>query len=265
MNKIWTLMQKEWADVFRNRYVLYIVLLLPVIMIGIPLLVLGLGANPDMISGMSNDEIPAAILAQPGYENLSQEEAMQAFLGQQFNLFFLILPLAIPMTIATYSIVGEKRERSLEPLLAAPITTTQLLTAKALAAALTGVAGTWLGAFIYTIAIQFMIASLAVRGLIVSGAFLVAVLVVTPLLTILATTVGLIVSSRVNDPRAAEQLGMVVIVPILGLFFGQIAGLITFNVATALVVAAILLVVDVVLLQIAVRLFNRETILTRWK
>ena len=257
MNKIITLVQKEWADVFRHRYVLFMVLFMPVLLTVIPVIVLGLGASPDIISGMP-DQVPPAVLERPPYNTLTTEEAMQAFIGQQFNLFFLIVPLAIPMTIATYSIVGEKRERSLEPLLATPISTAQLLAAKSIAAAAPGAIGVWLSAAIYAAALQFIVPSAAVRGILLSASFLVSVLIIAPLLTVLATTVGLSISSRVNDPRVAEQLGMVVIV-------GQIAGVVIFDVTVSLIFAAVLVVVDAALLALAVRLFSRETILTRWK
>ena len=53
------------------------------------------------------------------------------------------MPLMVPVTIAAYSIVGEKITRSLEPLLATPVTTTELLLGKGLAAALPGVGTAW--------------------------------------------------------------------------------------------------------------------------
>jgi ABC-2 type transport system permease protein len=73
------------------------------------------------------------------------------------------------------------------------------------------------------------------------------------------------VSSRVNDPRAAEQLSMVVIVPVLAVFFGQIAGLFIINRQFVLVAALVLLALDAFLVSLAVRVFQREVILTRWK
>ena len=263
-NKIVTLMLKEWADVFRHRYVLFIVGLMPVIMVALPIIMLTVGSNPANLSG-GNSELPASILSQPGFQGLTTAEALQAFLGMQFNVYFLILPLAIPMTIATYSIVGEKRDRSLEPLLAAPITTSQLLAGKSIAAAAPGIIAAWLSAIVYAIALQFVVQSAAVRALLLSGPFLTSVLVIAPLLTVLATTVGLSVSSRVNDPRVAEQLGMIVIVPVLGLVFAQIAGIVAYDMSTVLISAAVLVVADLILLYVAVRLFQRETILTRWK
>jgi ABC-2 type transport system permease protein len=95
--------------------------------------------------------------------------------------------------------------------------------------------------------------------------WLLAVLVIGPLMALLSVTVSLIVSSRVNDPRVAEQISMVVIIPVLGLFFGQIAGLFVINQQIILLVMAGLLVVDAFMVYLSVRLFQRETILTRWK
>ncbi len=264
MNRIVTLIGKEWADVFHNRYVITLIIILPLIMTGLPILTLGLGLNADMISGMSS-KVPPQIMQREPYASMSEDEAMQVFLGQQFNLFFMILPLAIPMTIATYSIVGEKRDRSLEPLLATPISTVELLAAKSLAAAGPGLVTVWGAGMLYTLAIRFMLPGQVVRDAILSPAFYLMILLITPLLTILATTIGLMVSSRVNDPRTAEQMGLIVLLPILGLLFAQIAGVITFDISVALLVAGVLAVADVILLQFAARLFSRETILTRWK
>jgi ABC-2 type transport system permease protein len=73
------------------------------------------------------------------------------------------------------------------------------------------------------------------------------------------------VSSRVNDPRVAEQVSMVVILPVLAGFFGQVAGLFVLNKQIISVVALVMLVLDLLLLYLTTRVFQREQILTRWK
>jgi len=93
----------------------------------------------------------------------------------------------------------------------------------------------------------------------------IAIIVVGPLLAILAVNFSLMVSSRVNEPRVAEQLSALVILPVLALFFAQIAGLIIVNRQIVLLLCLILLILDIVMVYLAVRLFHRETILTRWK
>jgi ABC-2 type transport system permease protein len=85
------------------------------------------------------------------------------------------------------------------------------------------------------------------------------------LMAFLAIMVSIIVSSRVNDPRVAEQVSMVVIVPVLAIFFGQMSGLFIVNRQFILLIAAILIGIDIIMAYLAVHLFQREVILTRWK
>ena len=73
------------------------------------------------------------------------------------------------------------------------------------------------------------------------------------------------VSSRVNDPSAAEQLGMVIILPVMALMFGQLAGVVFLGVELALAMAGGLVLLDIAMVYFGARLFQRETILTRWK
>ena len=48
-------------------------------------------------------------------------------------MYFLLLPAIIPLAIAVYSIVGEKEQTTLEPLLATPVSDVELFLGKALA------------------------------------------------------------------------------------------------------------------------------------
>jgi ABC-2 type transport system permease protein len=92
-----------------------------------------------------------------------------------------------------------------------------------------------------------------------------AIVVVGPLLAVAAVSIAIMVSSRANDPRVAEQISMLVILPLLFLFFAQISGLIFINETMILWMAIGVTVLDVGLLAFATQLFQREAILTRWK
>ena len=61
---------------------------------------------------------------------------------------FVILATVLPSTIAAYSIVGEKVEKTLEPLLATPTTDNEILLGKSIAAFIPPILSTWLGASI---------------------------------------------------------------------------------------------------------------------
>jgi ABC-2 type transport system permease protein len=263
MKKIFTIVEKEWADVFRHRLVLFTVLLLPVMMIVLPVSMIAISSNEAIAKQMS--DLPPGYVERLNMPGMSMQSVMQAFIGQMFNLLFLIVPLAIPITIAAYSVVGEKNDGSLEPLLATPISTSELLASKSIAAAAPGVIGAWIASIVYAVLLLFLVPDLKLRGLLLSAQWLFSILILVPLLTVLASTTGLIISSRVNDARVAEQLGALIVLPIVGLLIAQMAGLIMFDLTVAAIGAVILLVIDYLLLMLAVRLFNRETILTRWK
>jgi ABC-2 type transport system permease protein len=95
--------------------------------------------------------------------------------------------------------------------------------------------------------------------------WLLAIGVVGPLMAVAAICVSLMVSARVSDPRVAEQVSMVIMLPLLATFFGQIAGVILVNFQFLLLAAAVLTLANVGLVYLGVKLFQRETILTRWK
>ena len=89
--------------------------------------------------------------------------------------------------------------------------------------------------------------------------------VICPLVAILGLSLGVIVSSRVNDPRTAQQIGGLAILPIIGLFTGQMQGFFSLRLPVVVIAALALAVIDVIVLGLGVALFDRETILVRWK
>jgi len=177
----------------------------------------------------------------------------------------MLVPVIIPATIAAYSIVGEKTTRSLEPLLATPITTVELLVGKCLAAVIPAIVATYSAYLLFALGSWIIVTNKTLLAMLLDARWLVAIFVVGPLLALLAVTFGMMVSSRVNDPRAAEQISMVIIVPVLGGFFGQLAGLFVLDIRAISGVAVVMLAVDALMVYFAARVFQRESILTRWR
>jgi ABC-2 type transport system permease protein len=63
----------------------------------------------------------------------------------------------------------------------------------------------------------------------------------------------------------AEQVSAILILPVLLVLFSQLAGFITINVPSVLIASVVLIAADVALIMAGTKLFQRETILTRWK
>ena len=262
MNRIYQIVRKDWAEVFKNRFVLGTVAFLPLLAAVLPLGILYfVGSSSDIADDL--EDIPQSFMVV--CDNLTGLECMQYFLISQFILLFMIIPLAIPITIASYSIIGEKTTRTLEPLLATPITTAELLGGKSAAAVIPGVLATWIAYVILVIGAALMGVGPGVMDSLLDPFWLIAVFIVGPLLAMTGVSVAVMVSSRATDPRAAEQVSMLVFLPVLMVFFAQMAGLILIDARIVLLIALALIVIDVALMAAAIRLFQRETILTRWK
>jgi ABC-2 type transport system permease protein len=263
MEKVWVVVRKEWAEVFRNRFVLFAVAFLPLLFTALPLGILYQTGSSGDLGGISGSDMPPQFTQL--CDGLSGGACMQYYLITQFILLFMLLPVIIPVTIASYSIVGEKSTRTLEPVLATPITTLELLAGKALAAVIPAVIATWGGFLLFSVGSRLITGGSGVTARLADPLWLTAIFVVGPLLAIAAVCIGVMVSSRVNDPRVAEQISMVFVLPLIGLFLGQATGLILVNETLILWMAIGLVFVDGGLLYFATQLFQRETILTRWR
>jgi ABC-2 type transport system permease protein len=176
-----------------------------------------------------------------------------------------MLPGVIPTLIAAYSIIGEKKTKSLEPLLATPISTLELFFGKVMAAVIPTVGVTW-GAFvIFCIIVDVGTYDLFGYLLMPNLTWLLAIFVVAPLFAVLSVIASTIVSSRMKDIRSAEQVSAFFIIPIMILFIGPFTGLFIIDVMVILLLALLFVAIDVLLLFIGVGLFDRENILIKWK
>jgi ABC-2 type transport system permease protein len=263
MQRIRTIIDKEWAEVFKNRYVLFTVALLPLLFAALPLGLLAAMRPTGGPAAGDVTDLPPSVLEACGA--LLPMECMQVYIVNQFLILYMLMPLFIPIAIAAYSIVGEKTTRSLEPLLATPISTLELLAGKGLAAIIPAIVATWGAFLVFLIGTVVIGVSPAVVANLFSPVWWTSVIVVGPLLSGIAVSLAVIVSSRVTDPRAAEQISATLIVPILAVFFGQLAGVIILNVQFMLIAIGVLIAANAGLLAVGTRLFQRETILTKWK
>lgn len=267
-HRVRTVLNKEWLELRTNRS-LMATLIIPLIMfLIIPLFTAFLLPTflGDALTGDPDIEEVVGLLLEtfPGFATLSTLEQFQVYMLRQFLALFLLSPIIGAMSIATYSIIGEKTTRSLEALLASPIRTDELLLAKSLAAALPPILITWL-VFLIFAAIIFFMGGINVFVYTLDSAAWGLMGLIAPLVALLGLGLGVIVSSRANDPRTAQQIGGVVVLPIVALLVGQSTGIFLLGLPIVIIAAVVLFLIDLALLGIGVSLFNRESILTKWK
>lgn len=236
------LMHKEWEEAFKNKMVLIGIVVLPLFFLGFAIFML------VQAKGLSPDAPPEA----------------KFILLNQTMFYFLLLPLIIPLSIAVYAIVGEKEQRSLEPLLATPLTDLELFIGKVLAAAVPGVVISWLFFGIFLGIARFLVTP-ELLGAVLSPPWLLAIFILSPLVAIFTVTVSMAISSRMSDTRAAYQLSSFAVLPVIIPIFvyGLKSALLSLRMIG--LEAGIVALVDVGMVILAAKLFRREQILVRWK
>jgi ABC-2 type transport system permease protein len=170
----------------------------------------------------------------------------------------------IPTTIVSYSIVGEKVSRSLEPLLSTPTTDGEILVGKGLAAFIPTVFGMWAGPVLFQVLID-----LEARGALgylyfPNRGMAILRFVLMPLAAFLAIEASVVISSHVTGIRSAQQYASLIFLPLMFLYIASEIVL-TLNAVTLLYMALGLAVVVFALFVANLRTFHAEQILTRWK
>ncbi len=266
MSPVLVILQKEWADLRRHRLLLLSMVVPAVVFLLLPFALVILIPLIDP-SGWNDRNVQrmAELLgrAEPDLRRVDPLLVFHIYIFRQFILMFLLIPILGALSIATYSIVGEKQNRTLEPLLATPIRTTELLWGKSLAAALPATLLTWITFGLYVLLMRAL-SPAGVLAHVVNPVGLSLIFLIGPLVAVLSLGLGVIVSSRAKDLRTAQQIGVLLILPIMALFIMQMRGFFLLSAQWVWLGAAVLLALDVIVLKIGARLFQRETILTRW-
>ncbi|MGQ9700530.1 MAG: ABC transporter permease [Candidatus Bipolaricaulaceae bacterium] len=229
---------KEWFELFRIKMVVYSCLFMPLFMGGLA-----------------------------GYMVWQGRALPPEAQGALFNaalLYFLILPVMIPVTLGVYSVVGEKEQGTLEPLLATPLSDLELFLGKSIVAVVPALLLTWAVFGLFLLAASRIIPGGIPEG-VLGLPWLLSVFVLSPLMALFAALVAMIISSRSTDSRAAYQFASLAAVPSLIPLIVYSARLTAVDLKFVGIEGGALLALNTALLILGIRLFQREEILTRWK
>ncbi|MBI3491495.1 MAG: ATP-binding cassette domain-containing protein [Acidobacteria bacterium] len=262
--RIRTLVAKEWLDLARNRAALVPVALVTLMSVALPpALVIVIPRLTGRTLADDADLVRVAMSAGLHGE-LSIEARVQLFMFQQFLMLLLLTPATGAMALAAHSVVGEKQARTLEPLLATPITTWELLVAKVLGALMPTLTISGIGLLLFFAGIAAMAAP-GVMPAMLSWRTVLLIVVVGPTVALASLQSAIVVSSRVNDARTAQQFSVLIIIPLTAILVAQFTGALWLS-ATALGFIGLgLFGAWILLTLLSVAMFERESILTRWK
>jgi ABC-2 type transport system permease protein len=245
LSQAWIVASKDFAMFRKKRNIIYSLIILPLMLTGL------LSGVTWYIQHKASGPVAPTELT---------------VLLAAFTFFYLILAGIIPVTIASYSMVGEKVEKSMEPLLATPTTDGEILLGKGLAAfipAIIAVLGC--SALFMALTDVFSVGTLGYYYFPnLSSAIILFMMV--PLGVVISVEWNVLVSSRVSDVRIAQQVGSLLLLPYGGVYVGGELGLVPLgNASDLLTIAAFLALLSLLLLYAVQATFPREAILTRWK
>jgi len=236
LDRIAGVMQKEMREYRRNRFVITTMAVMPLVFLVVPLLTLF--------------KIPDS----------ATESQIKAAVGVM-SLLLLIVPIVIPPVIAAYSVVGERVQGTLEPVLTTPVRRDELLLGKAVAAFVPSVGIAY--AIYIVVALSIRIgAAHAVSAVVWHPPQVLAQILFTPLLASWSIWVGIGISARASDVRVAQQLATLAGLPLLAVTALVSFQLVKTSVPLAVGLALTLLVVDVVAWRVVSRMFDRERLIT---
>jgi len=262
--------RKDWREISRNWQILFPVLFVPFMFsIVLPLIVVlmpGLATVPG--SSLNNTEAIIANLPTQVKEELEGMTAQQVLLSVMtlyyFAPFFLIIPVMASSVIASDSFAGEKERKTIEALLATPITDSELLLGKVLVSFIPSIAVTLISFLVYSTVVD-IVSVILLHGkiLLPNIVWIMLILGLAPTIALVGIGLTVIVSARVKGFKEAQQISGLLLIPILMLVFGQMAGVVVFGSVVVAGLIGLLAIVDLVVFRMGVRLFRREEILSR--
>jgi len=237
MSRVRAISQKEFRDYRRNRFIVVTMAISPVVFVAWTLISLLV--------------IPAA--------QTSPQLNTQVGLSM---LFMLLVPAIIPAGIAAYSVVGEREQGTLEPVLTTPVRSDEFLVGKALAALVPTLAISY-AIFGVVLACVALFAHPGVSSAVFRAPLLLALGLFTPLIAAWSIWVGIATSARSRDVRVAQQIATLASLPPVA-----VAALMAFDVipqtlGVALGLAAVLVLVDSLGWRAVSAIFDRERLVTR--
>jgi ABC-2 type transport system permease protein len=241
LTKAWTVASKDFKTFSKRKSIFYSILYFEaVVSIGIPFLLRYMASKPN------------AAVTLPIFMNA-------------FSFLYVIGAALLPVGIASYSLIGEKVQKSLEPLLATPTTDEEILAGKSIAAFLPAMAADWLGALIFMLLADSFTYSTLKTYYYPNWEIAIILLLLAPLACLLSVGYNVLISSRMNDVRTAQQMGALIMLPFGAVYFLSELKVMELTTNNLLIMAAVLLVIDAVVFFLVKAAFQREEILTTWK
>jgi ABC-2 type transport system permease protein len=261
--------RKELRDLRGNRRIWPGYLILPGVAIALPVGLILL--IPVMIDPLREAADPGVRMLIDTIERdvtlhgATLAERMTRLLLRELGLWYLLMPVALASGPAALAIVREKEQRTLEPILATPLSDAGLVMSKLVGALGPAMLWTWVTA-IAGYGVAALVTAWRVGAAIgPTPGNLVGTLALAPALAALASLGAIAASARFTDSQSANVFTGLVIVPLTLVVLALVGRPAMANAWIGLVATGVILVGCLGLYRKALRRLRREELLTSWR
>ena len=261
--------RKELRDLRSNRQVWPVYLILPVVAVLLPvILILVIPVMVDPVRAATDASVRMlveTVARDPSLAGATLAEQIARLLVREFGLWYLLMPVVLASGPAGLSIVREKEQRTLEPILATPLGDRELVGSKLAAAIGPALLWTWTAA----------VAGYAVAALVTgvrigipigpTAGNLVGLVFLGPALAAAAALGGIGVSARFTDSQSANLFTGLVVVPLTLIVLGLVGRPAMASAGTGFGAGVVVLGGCALLFRRALSRLRREELLTRWR
>lgn len=228
----------------------------------IPGIVNGVGGDLFDLSDLEKllAKMPPVLQQELSGLNMSQKVTKYVLVYMMAPMLML-MPILIASTIAADSFAGEKERKTIEALLYTPTTDRELFLAKLLSSWLTAIAITLAGFGLYIIVGNTAAWPQMQRIFFPNAMWLVLIIWVVPAVIGLGISVMVLASARAQGVQDATQVGALVTLPIIGLFYMQVSGAMYFNIIAMFLLGLVAWLLTGLLIWFGSRSFQRKRIL----
>ncbi|MCG3219847.1 MAG: ABC transporter permease subunit [Candidatus Heimdallarchaeota archaeon] len=261
--RIWSLVKKDMREFAKSKYVLSVIIFMPLLFAllfpftsVLPIAKIDPSEFENGAYGQFVDSLFNKII--DNWEALHPQTQTLIILSYSMFIAVLLLPIIIPAVTASETVVGEKERKTIEAILASPMSESEIVIGKIISSFLPSVIGTLVAAITYMICIDVMLYPFLGFVLFPDLLSMVFVFIISPLISIISVELMIMVSTRVTSVRDAYQIGSLVVLPLIMLIVLEMLGLLLNSIATLLGSIAVLIIIIVGLFKIAAGIFDRE-------
>ena len=258
LKKVLLLSKKEMSEAFRSKEVILVITILPLtfaILMPLTIPLISLTVPEDSSEMNDFDNFPALV---PFWDELNSKGKFLVFYAIMYFEMFLLVPMILPLVIAADSIAGERERKTLESLIASPLSTWEILVGKIFTTTIPSTIITWISGAIFMLICDLTLYNDLGYLLFPNTMSLLLLFVFSPFMTILVTQSMVIVSTKASGMREAQQIGSLAVLPLYSFILGETALLILVSIWYVFIGVGVILLCTFILLLINLRLFDRE-------